>query len=311
MKQYLNMLQHIRDTGTDKGDRTGTGTRSVFGYQMRFDLNAGLPLLTTKKVFLRGVLRELLWFLRGPDSNGRVNTRYLKEHGVKIWDEWAGEDGDLGRIYQAQWRSWLTPDGRSIDQLQEVINRLKTNPDDRRIIVSAWNPGELDQMALPPCHALFQFYSAPMSIEERRALVCDEDLGPTEDSPLRVLREDLSEDSLAQLGIPERKLSCLLFQRSADSVLGVPFNICSYAILNMMVAHVTGHAYGEFIHTFGDLHIYSNHFEQVDEQLRRTPRPLPRLKLNPAVKDLFDFRYEDFTLEGYDPYPAIKAPIAV
>ena len=252
------------DYGILKGDRTGTGTKSVFGYQMRFDLEEGFPLLTTKKLHLKSIIYELLWFLRGD-----TNINYLHEHGVTIWDEWAGQDGELGPVYGHQWRSWPAPDGKSIDQISLLIEGIKTNPDSRRHIVSAWNPAEIDKMALPPCHALFQFYVA------------------------------------------NGKLSCQLYQRSADVFLGVPFNIASYALLTMMVAQVCRLKPGEFIHSFGDTHIYTNHFEQVKEQLSRIPRPLPKMLINPDVKDIFNFRYEDFKLEGYDPYPSIKAPIAI
>ena len=264
MQQYLDLLRHIRKNGTMKEDRTGTGTQSVFGYQMRFDLEAGFPLLTTKKVHLKSIIYELLWFI-----SGNTNVRYLQEHGVSIWDEWADENGDLGPVYGHQWRSWPTADGRVIDQLSMVIDQIKHNPDSRRMLVTAWNPGEVDKMALPPCHCLFQFYVA------------------------------------------DGKLSCQLYQRSADVFLGVPFNIASYALLTMMIARVCGLQPGEFVHTTGDTHIYRNHFEQVDLQLSREPRPLPRMLLNPEVKSIFDFKYEDFTLEGYDPWPAIKAPVAV
>lgn len=264
MKQYLDLLNHIMHNGTDKSDRTGTGTRSVFGYQMRFDLNQGFPVLTTKKLHLRSIIYELLWFIAGD-----TNIRYLNEHGVTIWDEWADDNGNLGPIYGHQWRSWPTPDGETIDQLAALVESLKNNPDSRRHIVSAWNVAEVEKMALPPCHALFQFYVA------------------------------------------EGKLSCQLYQRSADVFLGVPFNIASYSLLTMMLAQVCGYFPGEFVHTFGDAHIYRNHFEQVALQLSREPRPLPRMIINPDKKDLFSFEYEDFTLEGYDPYPGIKAPIAV
>jgi thymidylate synthase len=264
MKQYLDLLDHIMRNGTDKSDRTGTGTRSVFGYQMRFDLNQGFPVLTTKKLHLRSIIYELLWFIAGD-----TNIRYLNEHGVTIWDEWADDNGDLGPIYGHQWRSWPTPDGETIDQLAALVESLKNNPDSRRHIVSAWNVAEVEKMALPPCHALFQFYVA------------------------------------------EGKLSCQLYQRSADVFLGVPFNIASYSLLTILLAQVCGYSPGEFIHTFGDAHIYRNHFEQVTLQLSREPRPLPRMIINPDKKDLFSFEYEDFTLEGYDPHPGIKAPIAV
>ena len=264
MKAYLELLDHILATGTDRGDRTGTGTRSVFGWQMRFDLAAGFPLLTTKKLHLRSIIQELLWFLRGD-----TNVRWLQERGVTIWDEWADAEGELGPVYGAQWRRWTTPDGRQIDQIANVVEQIRRNPESRRLIVSAWNPADVDEMALPPCHALFQFYVA------------------------------------------NGRLSCQLYQRSADVFLGVPFNIASYALLTMMVAQVTDLAPGEFVHTLGDAHLYANHFDQARTQLEREPRPLPRMAINPAVKDLFAFQYEDFTLENYDPHPAIKAPIAV
>lgn len=264
MKQYIDLLRHVMENGVDKGDRTGTGTRSVFGYQMRFNLEDGFPVLTTKKLHLRSIIHELLWFL-----SGDTNIKYLHDNGVTIWDEWADENGDLGPVYGYQWRSWPNPNGQSIDQISQVVNSLKNNPDSRRHIVSAWNPAEVDKMALPPCHSLFQFYVA------------------------------------------DGRLSCQLYQRSADLFLGVPFNIASYALLTMMMAQVTGLKPGEFVHTLGDVHIYSNHFEQVKEQLSREPRALPVMKINPEVKSIFDFKYEDFTLEGYDPHPTIKAPIAV
>jgi thymidylate synthase len=264
MRPYLDLLRHILDHGTDKGDRTGTGTRSVFGYQMRFDLAAGFPLVTTKRLHLRSIIHELLWFL-----SGSTNVRYLQENGVTIWDEWADEEGELGPVYGRQWRSWPTPEGETIDQISLVIERIRRDPDSRRLIVSAWNVGEIERMNLPPCHALFQFYVA------------------------------------------NGRLSCQLYQRSADVFLGVPFNIASYALLTAMVAQVTDLAPGEFIHTLGDAHLYSNHLEQARLQLTREPRPLPRLVLNPAVQSIFDFRYEDIAIEGYDPHPAIKAPVAV
>lgn len=264
MRTYLDLLRHVLDHGVRKEDRTGTGTLSVFGYQMRFDLSEGFPLLTTKKVHLKSVIHELLWFLRGD-----TNIQYLKDHGVSIWDEWADGNGDLGPIYGYQWRSWPARDGRYIDQISEVARTLKTNPDSRRIIVSAWNVGELEAMALPPCHAFFQFYVA------------------------------------------EGRLSCQLYQRSCDVFLGVPFNIASYSLLTLMMAQVCGLKPGDFVWTGGDVHIYLNHLEQVDLQLSREPRPLPEMRLNPAVTDIFSFRYEDFTLEGYDPHPGIKAPVAV
>ena len=264
MQQYLDLLRHIKTCGTVKGDRTGTGTISTFGYQMRFDLGAGFPALTTKKLHLRSIIHELLWFLRGD-----TNIRYLHDNNVTIWDEWADANGDLGPIYGYQWRSWPAPDGSHIDQIAQVVDQIRSNPDSRRLIVSAWNVAEIDRMALPPCHALFQFYVA------------------------------------------DGKLSCQLYQRSADVFLGVPFNIASYALLTMMIAQATGLRPGEFVHTLGDAHIYLNHTEQVDLQRARTPRPLPVMKINPDVKSVFDFRYEDFSLEGYDPWPSIKAPIAV
>lgn len=264
MKQYLELLQTITRDGVIKSDRTGTGTRSIFGYQMRFDLNDGFPLLTTKKLHLRSIIYELLWFLRGD-----TNVGYLHDHGVSIWDEWADADGDLGHIYGYQWRSWPTPDGGHIDQIAKLVEQIKSNPDSRRLIVSAWNVADIDTMALPPCHALFQFYVA------------------------------------------DGRLSCQLYQRSADVFLGVPFNIASYALLTMMIAQVCGLRVGEFVHTLGDAHIYLNHRQQVAEQLARTPKPLPTMLLNPDVRSIFDFRYEDFTLENYNPDPSIKAPIAV
>jgi len=264
MKTYLDLLRHVREHGTRKGDRTGTGTLSVFGYQMRFDLAERFPLLTTKKIHMKSVTHELLWFLQGS-----TNVEYLRANGVTIWDEWADANGELGPVYGAQWRSWPTPDGRAIDQLADVVAQIRKNPDSRRLVVSAWNPADIPRMALAPCHALFQFYVAG------------------------------------------GRLSCQLYQRSADIFLGVPFNIASYALLTLMVAQVTNLRPGELVHTLGDAHLYLNHLEQADEQLKRTPRPLPVMKLNPAVKDLFGFRYEDFELVGYDPAPAIRAPIAV
>lgn len=264
MKQYLELLRHVRDTGALKEDRTGTGTRSVFGYQMRFDLNEGFPLLTTKKLHLRSIIYELLWFLKGD-----TNIKYLTDHKVSIWNEWADQNGDLGHVYGYQWRSWPTPDGGHIDQIENLVRSLKNNPDSRRHIVSAWNVADVDQMALPPCHTMFQFYVA------------------------------------------DGKLSCQLYQRSADLFLGVPFNIASYALLTMMLAQVCGLKLGEFIHTFGDVHIYNNHIDQVNEQLTRTPRVLPTMKINPEITSIFDFDFEDFMLERYDADPTIKAPIAV
>mgnify|MGYP000075453885 FL=1 len=264
MKQYLDLMRRVLDQGVRKEDRTGTGTLSVFGHQMRFDLGAGFPLVTTKKLHLRSIIHELLWFLRGD-----TNVAYLRDNGVSIWDEWADDNGDLGPIYGYQWRSWPTADGRHVDQISQVLDQLRNNPDSRRIIVSAWNVGELENMALPPCHAFFQFYVA------------------------------------------NGKLSCQLYQRSADIFLGVPFNIASYALLTMMIAQVVGLKPGDFVHTFGDVHIYLNHIEQVKTQLGREPYPLPEMRLNPERRDLFDFRYEDFELLNYRCHPAIRAPIAV
>ena len=264
MKAYLDLLRHIQAHGTVKNDRTGTGTISTFGYQMRFDLSEGFPVLTTKRLHLRSIIHELLWFLRGD-----TNIAYLRENGVTIWDEWADADGNLGPVYGSQWRSWPAPDGRHIDQIAQVVDQIERNPDSRRLIVSAWNVAEIDRMALPPCHALFQFYVA------------------------------------------DGRLSCQLYHRSADVFLGVPFNIASYALLTMMIAQVTGLVPGEFVHTLGDAHIYLNHREQVALQLTRTPRPLPVMRINPDVRSIFGFRYEDFSLDGYDPYPSIKAPVAV
>src|SRR6185503_11886013 len=264
MQVYLDLVQRILDEGAEKQDRTGTGTRSVFGHQMRFDLSEGFPLVTTKKIHTRSVFAELLWFLRGD-----TNVKWLQDRGVTIWDEWADADGDLGPVYGYQWRSWPAPDGSHVDQIAQVVAQIRDNPDSRRHIVSAWNVADIPQMALAPCHALFQFYVA------------------------------------------DGRLSCQLYQRSADVFLGVPFNIASYALLTHMVAQVTGLQPGDFVHTLGDAHLYLNHFEQAREQLARAPNAFPRLRLNPAVRDLFDFRYEDFTLEGYEPHPAIRAPIAV
>jgi thymidylate synthase len=264
MQQYLELMRHVRDYGVEKTDRTGTGTRSVFGYQMRFDLAAGFPVVTTKKLHLRSIIHELLWFLKG-----ETNISYLKQNGVSIWDEWADEAGNLGPVYGSQWRSWPAADGRSIDQISQLIEQIKTNPDSRRLIVSAWNVGELENMALPPCHAFFQFYVA------------------------------------------EGKLSCQLYQRSADIFLGVPFNIASYALLLLMVAQVCDLKAGEFVHTLGDAHLYSNHMQQTDLQLTRDPFPLPEMRLNPDVKDIFEFKYDDFELLGYECHEHIKAPVAV
>lgn len=264
MKSYQDLMKKILEEGEVKSDRTGTGTRSIFGAQLRFDLNEGFPLVTTKKVHLRSIIHELLWFLKGD-----TNTKYLKDNGVSIWDEWANDNGDLGPVYGAQWRSWKNADGKVIDQITNVIEQIKKNPDSRRLIVSAWNVGELDKMALAPCHAFFQFYVA------------------------------------------NGKLSCQLYQRSADFFLGVPFNIASYALLTMMVAQVCGLKLGDFVHTFGDTHLYSNHIEQAMLQLSREPKKLPMMKINPSVKNIFDFKFEDFTLEGYEPHPGIKAPVAI
>lgn len=264
MQAYLDLLQHIIDNGTEKSDRTGTGTISCFGYQMRFDLQEGFPMVTTKKLHLRSIIHELLWFLQGD-----TNIKYLKDNGVRIWDEWADEQGNLGPVYGHQWRSWTGADGQVHDQIKDALHLIKTNPDSRRIIVNAWNVADLPKMALSPCHALFQFYVA------------------------------------------DGKLSCQLYQRSADVFLGVPFNIASYALLTMMMAQVCGLEYGEFVHTFGDVHLYSNHIEQAKLQLSRTPYTLPTMKLNPEVKDLFEFKYEDFTLENYQSHPHIKAPVAI
>jgi len=264
MKQYLDLMRHVRDHGVVKDDRTGTGTRSVFGYQMRFDLTDGFPLVTTKKCHLRSIIHELLWFLKGD-----TNIRYLRENGVSIWDDWADEAGNLGPVYGSQWRSWPTADGRHIDQISQLIEQIKNNPDSRRIIVSAWNVGEIENMALPPCHAFFQFYVA------------------------------------------DGKLSCQLYQRSADIFLGVPFNIASYALLTMMVAQVTNLEPGDFVHTLGDAHLYSNHMEQVELQLSREPYPQPTMRINPAIKNIFDFSFDDFELQSYQAHPHIKAPVAV
>lgn len=264
MKQYLDLMQHVLDHGTQKHDRTGTGTISVFGYQMRFNLQDGFPMVTTKKLHLKSIIHELIWFL-----SGDTNIKYLKDNGVRIWDEWADADGNLGPVYGSQWRSWPKPDGEKIDQISQIIHTIKNNPDSRRIIVSAWNVAEVENMALPPCHAFFQFYVA------------------------------------------DGKLSCQLYQRSADIFLGVPFNIASYALLTMMVAQVCGLQYGDFVHTLGDAHLYNNHIEQANLQLSREPRLLPTMEINPDVKDIFDFKFEDFTLKNYDPHPHIKGIVAV
>ncbi|VAW94239.1 Thymidylate synthase [hydrothermal vent metagenome] len=264
MKQYLDLMRHVRDHGVKKEDRTGTGTLSVFGHQMRFNLQDGFPLVTTKKCHLRSILHELLWFLKGD-----TNIQYLKDNGVSIWDEWADENGNLGPVYGSQWRSWPTADGQAIDQISQVVDQIKNNPDSRRLIVSAWNVGEIENMALPPCHAFFQFYVA------------------------------------------EGKLSCQLYQRSADIFLGVPFNIASYALLTMMIAQATGLEAGDFVHTLGDAHLYSNHLDQTNEQLSRAPLPMPTMKINPAIKNIFDFSFDDFHLDNYQFHPHIKAPVAV
>lgn len=264
MQQYLDLLRHVRTNGVYRDDRTGTGTYSVFGHQMRFDLDAGFPLVTTKKLHLKSIIHELLWFLKGD-----TNIAYLKQHGVSIWDEWADETGELGPVYGKQWRSWDAGDGKTVDQIAQLVDQIRTNPASRRLIVSAWNPSVVDQMALPPCHCLFQFYVA------------------------------------------EGRLSCQLYQRSADIFLGVPFNIASYALLTHMIAHVTGLGVGDFVHSFGDAHLYANHVEQADLQLTREPRPLPHLYIQAQRMELTDFVYEDFAIEGYDPHPAIKAPVAV
>jgi thymidylate synthase len=264
MQQYLDLMRHVLEHGHDKSDRTGTGTRSVFGWQMRFDLSRGFPVTTTKKLHLKSIIHELLWFLQGD-----TNIKYLQENGVRIWDEWADASGDLGPVYGKQWRRWETADGRVVDQITQLVHGLKHNPDSRRHIVSAWNPGDVERMALPPCHCLFQFYVA------------------------------------------DGRLSCQLYQRSADIFLGVPFNIASYALLTLMLAQVCGYRPGEFVHTFGDAHLYSNHFEQARLQLAREPRPLPTMWVNPAVDDIFAFKFEDFRLDGYDPHPHIAAPVAV
>ena len=264
MKQYLDLMRHVRDNGTKKEDRTGTGTLSVFGYQMRFNLQDGFPMVTTKKLHLKSIIHELIWFL-----NGDTNVKYLQDNGVRIWNEWADEDGNLGPVYGHQWRSWSAPNGESIDQITQLIDQIKNNPDSRRLLVSAWNVSDVNKMALPPCHTMFQFYVA------------------------------------------DGKLSCQLYQRSADIFLGVPFNIASYALLTMMIAQVTGYEPGDFVHTFGDAHLYLNHMEQTELQLSREPRTLPTIKINPDVKDIFSFKFEDFSLEDYDPHPHIKGIVAV
>lgn len=273
MQQYLDLMRHVYENGVEKHDRTGTGTRSVFGYQMRFNLQEGFPLITTKKLHLRSIIHELIWFLKG-----ETNISYLKENNVRIWDEWADENGDLGPVYGSQWRSWPSPDGQHIDQISQVVKQLKNSPDSRRIIVSAWNVAEIEKMALPPCHAFFQFYVAPPNIQK---------------------------------GQTKPQLSCQLYQRSADIFLGVPFNIASYALLTMMVAQVCDMQAADFIHTLGDAHLYSNHLEQTALQLARQPKTLPRLAINPEITSIFDFKFEDFTLQNYDPHPHIKAEVAI
>ena len=297
MRQYLDLLQHVLDHGTVRADRTGTGTVGVFGHQMRFDLSEGFPLLTTKKLHLRSIIYELLWFLRGD-----TNIGYLKEHGVSIWDEWADENGDLGPVYGSQWRSWPDGKGGTIDQIANVVEQIKSNPYSRRLVVTAWNPAEIEEMALPPCHCLFQFYvEPPMAAVDNGQCVVDstrEQMLPTTHYPLPTQPA-------------KGRLSCQLYQRSADIFLGVPFNIASYALLTMMMAQVCGLEPGEFVHTLGDAHIYSNHLEQVRLQLSREPRPLPRMHVNPEVKDIFGFRYEDFELHDYNPHPHIKGEVSV
>ena len=302
MIQYHNLLRCILDEGVTKDDRTGTGTRSVFGHQMRFDLSEGFPLVTTKKLHLRSIIHELLWFLAGD-----TNVRYLRENGVTIWDEWCDENGDLGPVYGKQWRSWSCPDGSVIDQIANVLDQLRTNPDSRRMMVSAWNPADVPNMALPPCHCLFQFYTVQMSLDERVEWL-DEQAGK---AVIGSNNADFRHRVLDAEGVPRRKLSCQLYQRSADVFLGVPFNIASYALLTHMVAHVTGMAVGEFVHTIGDAHLYLNHIEQAEEQLTREPRPMPTLSLNPEVTDLFAFRYQDIGIYNYNPHPAIKAEVSV
>ncbi len=305
MKQYLDLLQHVLDHGTVREDRTGTGTVGVFGYQMRFPLADGFPVLTTKKLHLRSIIHELLWFLRGD-----TNIKYLKDNGVSIWDEWADKDGNLGPVYGSQWRSW--PDGRggTIDQIADVVRQIKENPYSRRLMVTAWNPAEIQDMALPPCHCLFQFYVEPAASVDK--LNVDTLIGSTDKSGASTCQPiNLSTCQLTNEKPLKGRLSCQLYQRSADIFLGVPFNIASYALLTMMVAQVCGLEPGDFVHTFGDAHIYRNHLDQVHLQLSRDPRPLPTMRINPAVDDIFAFRYEDFTLEGYDPHPHIKGEVSV
>jgi len=306
MRQYLDLLRRIQKEGVFKGDRTGTGTQSLFGHQMRMDLSKGFPLLTTKKMFLKGIIHELLWLL-----SGETNIRYLQDNGVHIWDDWADEEGELGPVYGQQWRSWPDSEGGTIDQIKTVIERIRTLPDDRRLVVSAWNVAEIENMALPPCHLLFQFWTREMEEEERFVLYY----------PFKSITALLQLDSahpgetlheqLDAAGIPRRALSCQLYQRSADVFLGVPFNIASYSLLTMMIAQVVGMKPGEFVHTFGDVHIYNNHQRQIEEQLSREPRSLPTMKINPEVDDIDNFVFEDFSLFDYDSHPGIKAPIAV
>lgn len=317
MKQYLDLALDVLATGVDKSDRTGTGTRSVFGRQMRFDLSKGFPLLTTKKLHFKSIAIELLWLI-----SGSTNIQFMKDNGVTIWDEWATPEGELGPVYGKQWRQWSSfepeyPDleegyghGKVVDQLAQVIERIKTNPDCRRLIVSAWNPADIPKMALPPCHAFFQFWTRELTLEERRKMATPgivvynpayADLDPS----------TMVDQDLDKWGIPRRALSCHMYQRSADTFLGVPYNIASYALLTHMVAHLTGLQVGEFIHSLGDVHFYKNHFDQINEQLKRSPRPLPTLRIGREVKSIDDFKYEDLILEGYDPHPAIKAEVSV
>lgn len=322
MRQYLDMLQHVLNNGTDKSDRTGTGTRSVFGYQTRYDLRRGFPLLTTKKLHTKSIIHELLWFLQGD-----TNVRYLQENGVKIWDEWADDNGDLGPVYGKQWRSWPSPavfvpdsdfstgeeldnegdfePGKSIDQISNLLHMLRTNPDSRRLIVSAWNPAEVDQMALPPCHCLFQFYTAEIPFDVRRQMVSNNFSCHIEDD-VPTLERLMDRD-----GVPRRYLDCQLYQRSADVYLGVPFNIASYALLTHMIAHTTNMVARDFVHTFGDLHLYKNHFEQANLQLARSPRALPDLRINRKTDDLFGLKFEDLLIDGYHPHSHIAAPVSV
>ena len=306
MKQYLDLLQYVLDHGTERQDRTGTGTVGVFGYQMRFDLGQGFPVLTTKKLHLRSIIYELLWFLRGD-----TNIKYLKDHGVSIWDEWADAEGNLGPVYGSQWRSW--PDGRggTIDQIANVVEQIKTNPYSRRLMVTAWNPAEIEEMALPPCHCLFQFYVEPGSTSGRVAESLSGKVATQSNNSATQSLSHSATQPLSHSEAPKGRLSCQLYQRSADIFLGVPFNIASYALLTMMMAQVCGLEPGEFVHTFGDAHIYKNHMDQVHLQLTREPRPLPTMHINPERKSIFDFEYEDFRLEGYDPHPHIKGEVSV